>query len=387
MQPRNIIQLATRAFVEYETFVLNPDGSVASHRKPKRNLIYDQGLNQVATNVWAECFRNVAVGTGTNPTKRDSAATTFTRAGNAVSSSANFFEATDVGRLLKWDTGEEAYIATFVDAQNVTTISSGTIAAAQGTIYYVNDTGLQNETMRTNTCTNNAGDCGTTFGVDTYTHKRTFLFPAVGAPVTLREIGWSPNAGAGANLFGRDLIPGAGDALLTGQQYKVVVRLFITISPVTQVAQSDVGNNGYNTAGNAIHEYILSAYSGVNSSGATTNPTKGLEPSSQSEMNIFSASPTLLASPSFTDQNSGGHGEKQLTNAAYTNGNFYMDSSTTYAVTEANGTHYGFFFGSDPGGNATNRCFSQKFTAPQTKDNLHTLKITLRKSWQRVLVN
>jgi len=385
MQPRNIIQLATRAFVEYETFVLNPDGSVASHRKPKRNLIYDQGLNQVATNQWCECFRNVAVGTGTNPTKRDSAATTFTRAGNAVSASANFFEAADVGRLLKWDTGEEAYIATFVDAQNVTTISSGAIAAAQGTIYYVNDTGLQTETARTSTCTTDAGDNGTTFSVDTYTHKRTFLFPAVGAPVTLREIGWSPNAGAGANLFGRDLIPGAGDALLAGQQYKVIVRLFVTISPVTQTAQADVGNNGYNTAGLAIHEYILRAYSTVDANGNTAGGQ--LEPALAAKMMILTADPTLLTAPSFTNQNIGGTGEATLTNAAYTNGTFFRDSSTTRTVTEANGTHYGYSFGNSPGGGAVVRAYTHKFTTPQTKDNLHTLGITLRKSWGRVLVN
>ncbi len=375
------------AAVEYETFILNCDGSVASHRAPKRNLILDQGLNQVATTLWCNCFLNVAVGTGTDPVKRDSGTTTFTRSGTVITANNGFFEPADVGRLFKFDTGDEAYITAFTSTFTVSVNISGSNAASEGTVWYVNLTSLQTETARTGTLSVDAGDNGTTFSVNTYTHKRTFLFGAVGAPVTYREIGWSPNGSAGANLFGRDIIPGAGDALLAGQQYKVIVRLFLTISPSVQIAQSDVGNNGYVTTGTAAHEYIQDGYSWLLSPGGSVQGG-GLEPASSPSMNIFNATFTQLAAPSFTYQESFGYIRVALGNAAYTAGTFFRDASGTYSVAQANGPHYGFHFGPNSGaGGGSQQCFSVKFTTPPTKDNLHTLTVTLRRTWGRILTN
>ncbi len=373
----------TGAAVRYKTSVLNPDGSVARTRDFKKNLILDQGLNLVATTAWADCFLRCAVGTGTTVTQRDSGAVTFTRSGTTVLASAGFFESADTGRLLKLDSGEEMYL-TFTDATHCESNISGALGASAGTVWYVNQTGLTTESTRTGTVSTDGGDNGTSFSVDTLTHKRTFLFPAVGANVTYNEIGWSNTAGAGANLFGRDLIPG-GDALLIGQQYKVVVQLLLKISPVASTAAGDVGNNGFNTAGDCNHEYILDAYSKVISNG--TSAAGILEPSINSSCGVVAGAFTLLAAPSFTSLGASPLAFVNLTNAAYTNGNFYRDSSGTFALAQGNSADLrALVFGNNVSTDV-GRMFSLRFTNAQTKDSSHTLTVTLRKSWGRTLVN
>jgi hypothetical protein len=376
---RPIIHAA--AAVLYRTEILNPDGTLARARSFKRNLILDQGLNLVATTQWAACFAYCAVGTGTTATKRDSGSVTFSRSGTTVTASAGFFDSADTGRLLKWDTGQECYL-TYVNATTCTSNLSGTIGAAEGTVWYVNQTALTTETARTNSLSGDGGANGTTFTTDTYTHKRTFLFPAVVSGVTYNEIGWSPS-GSG-NLFGRDTIPG-GDMLAAGQQYKVVVQLLITISPVASTAQGDVGNNGFNTAGNYNHEYVGNAYSIVESNGNTT--AGGLEPAQATRANLVAGSFTLLSSPSYTVDYVGDFGSINLTNLSYTNGNFYRDSQGTVVVADGNSADLRAIVFGLQGGFVTNRNLSLRFTAAQTKDSDHTVKITLRKSWGRILVN
>lgn len=385
---RALAAVGLGASVEWETFARNPDGTVVPLRKAKRNLILDQGLDYFASQLIVNCTRYCAVGTGTNPIKRDSGAITFSRAGTTVTSSANFFEAGDVGRLLKFDTGEEMKVTAYTDPQNVTVDTSGALGAAEGTVYYVNRTGLQTETARTGNLRTDAGDNQSTFSVDTWTHKRTFLFPAVGGNVTYNEIGWSPSSGAGANLFGMDLISG-GDSLLTGQQYIVIVRLSVKVSPASGVAVGDVGNNGFDTSGTAKMESVAlgdgQGFIGLNSAGNASGGYANLEPSHQSSLSCA----TMFRTLDFTQQaiTSGtifdsDNVQKNATASTYTPGTFFRDfTSAAVAVNEANGSIYGICLG------RASRNFSVKFTTPQTKAGTHTLAATWRLSWNRVLVN
>ncbi len=376
------------ASVEYQTFARDLDGTVRPLRAAKRNLILDQGLDYFASQLVVNCHRYCAVGTGTNPVKRDSGAITFTRAGSVVTASANFFEAADVGRLLKFDSGPEMKVTVYTDPQNVTVDTSGALGAAEGTIYYVNRTGLQTETARTGNYRADAGDNQATFSVDTWTFKRTFLFPAVGANVTYNEIGWSPSASAGANLFGMDIISG-GDALLAGQQYIVIVRLSVKLSPASGAAVGDVGNNGFNTAGTAKFESVQlgdgQAFVGINSAGNAAGSYATLEPSHASNL----SGSTHFHTATFTQQaitsgdvSVGTAIQKNGTPSTYTPGTFFRDwTSATVAVNEGNGSIHGISL------SRGSRTFSVKFTTPQTKANTHTLAATWRLSWNRVLQN
>lgn len=373
----------TRASVEYQTFILNPDGSVAKENKRKRNLILDQGLDQISGGTWVSRFTNCVVGTGTDPVKRDSASVTFTRAGTTVTASSNFFEAADVGRLLKFDSGEEMKIVSFTSATEVTVDTSGALPASEGTIWYVNRTGLQTEVKRTSTTSTDTGANGTTFSVDTVEFKRTFIFSAEAGPVTYREIGWSSSASAGGNLFGMDLIPGAGDSLLTGQQYKVVVRLFLKFSVTSPQAVPDVGNNGFDTAGTlmieSLHLALMQVSPGFASTGGGLEPsmpkTVGLARSNWSQNSSISTSNAEFSSVSYVD----------ATASAYTNGTFRKDFTAVFGVSSSNGTIYGVSL--SPQGEANRRTTTVKFTTPQTKTSDYRLTFVWRMTWGRILTN
>lgn len=363
----------------------------------EKNLIMDQGLDQMVSSYWAQATLAGIVGTGTEPVLRDSGATTFTRAADVVTASANFFEAADVGRLLKFDTGEEMYIIAFTDAQNVQVDTSGALGASEGTVWYVDQTSMDTESKRTTTYAQNSGDNSTTWDgvLDEYVLKRTFLFSAEVGTVTYREVGWSPSGSAGANIFGRAVLPGAGDTLLAGQQYEIACELRVRPSPNSATAVADVGSGGYDTAGNAQVEYagVDQPWSLRRIASNGTMDGNGLsffDLAAGKAMFIQSANWT----PTFTQSANNGSSTVKagsfvnLTAAAYTNGTFTRTYSLTYGVSSVNGSgdHFGVVFTWQDSSTPI-RCFSVKFTAAQSKDSDHTLSFVWRMTWGRILTN
>lgn len=390
------MNINNKASINYKIQILE-NGEVVSERPFKHNLILDVGLDSVAVRSWANCFTYCALGTGSDPVKRDSAATTASQTTTTVTSSGNFFEAADVGRLLKFDSGEEVMITGFTSATVVTVADSATVASSEFTIWYVNRTGLQTELVRFNSKSTDGGDNSTGFTSNVLTLKRTFLSAAFGSAATVTELGWSW-AGAGS-LFGMDTL-GAGDAVGIGQQYKVVVELALTFSPTTQQTIVDYGNNGFNTAGLEIW-----AYSGFNSSGVSgiasldyvdsngntivgdgSRPS-GMEPSAQSVLNIHTATFTLPSS--INDGVTTNVGGQPLNSTGYTSGAFTLTKTAVAAVGGYNGSIFGFSVGgSNNNFYTTGPAFiTQKFTATQTKDSDHELRLSAVYSWGRNLTN
>lgn len=380
--------MKSAAQVHYRVSVLEAGRTVA--RLPrKKNLILDQGLDAVAARTWCENFAVAAAGTGTDPVRRDSGAVTFSRAGNVVTASAGFFVASDVGRLIKWNTGEEARIVTYNSGTEVITADSGTIASDQGTIWYVNRVGLATESKRTNTYGTNGGDNGSTFLTDTWTHKRTFIFSAEVGTVTYREVGWSHTTTPGGNLFGMDLLPGAGVTLVAGQQLKIEVELSVTYAPASSTAWANV-IAGWSTPG--VHGILASSVSIVDPSGASSiTGVATLEPGYTTfPKRVALATNTDAPAPMISGNNVTATGVilgKNLTPAAYTSGSFALTYSATFAVGEANSTairsiSLGFL---ESGFERT--AYKVLLDAAETKDSDHTLTLTFTLSWGRILTN
>src|SRR5579885_497216 len=378
------------AAVHYRTTILNADGSIAKRRDWKKNLILDQGFNQIATNVIAACAANCAVGTGSPVLRRDSGAINLSRSGTTVTASAGFFVSLDVGRVIKFNSGEEMHVTAFTDSTHVTVDISGTISSGPGTVWYVNNTGLISESKRTSTLASDVGANGTSFSVDTISYQRTFIFSAETGAVTYHEIGWSPVSSAGANLFGMDIIPGVGDSLVTGQQYKVEVVLSLKLSPIAPTAVADFGNNGYVTAGNFTFEG-LDIGSNDSSFGVLRSDNSGLidggstmEPSATGMGKLQIATSTwtqggVIAGPASTP---GAVAPSSYVRGSYTSGSFSRQATSQWDVSTANGTHYGIYVNA-----FASRCMSLKYTNPQTKDSSHVLTIIFQISWGRILTN
>lgn len=358
------------------------------------NLILDSGLDKIGTNLWQDCWATCLFGNqvSPDPVTRASGAVTFTTVGTACTSSAGFFVAQDVGRLIKFDdtAGQEVYIGAFISSTSVTLVTapSPVISAKTGTIWYVNQTALQSFYASTTTYRTGGGDCGTSAAGNIATYKRTFLGAAVAGPVTLTEIGFN-NSGANVNIFDRDIIVG-GIALVTGDQPLAIANLIVTLHPEVSTAVGNVGT-GFDSSGNMIISGFnvgdsSGAISFVNTAGLTNNSPRFMEPSAASigDMFVMGVTFTLAAFSNGIGPNNSASAASctAAVNQSYSNGNFYRDVLFTWNVSTGNGSIFGFGMGP-----VSQTIWQQKFTASFTKLNTQVLTATFRKIWQRTLVN
>lgn len=228
------------------------DGEVIQTYPWQNNLILDQGLNNVATARWRDQIAYCCAGTGTTPTKDvpvgtyDQSGTTVTRQTGSVD-----FIAGDVGKLLRFSTGEEAYITALLGVTQVTVSISRTVAATSIILYRVAQTGLAAESERVNTYpaysdpdTSHSQTTIVNAGAGTVTLRRTYDFAVRGSNINYTEVGISPSSGAGNNLFSRILLTGAV-TVLTGQslrvRYELTLKHTYAVSRPSGVAMSITG--------------------------------------------------------------------------------------------------------------------------------------------------
>ena len=361
------------------------------------NLILDQGLNNwgSGTIFLATLATACAVGTGTTPVVRDSTGTAqITAAGTAVSADAPFFEAGDVGRLLKMDSGGEAYITVFTDTQNVTVGTSlGAVGPEDAAVWYVNQTGLATETKRSTTYLTGAGNCGTSDVSNVRTFKLTYDFSAEGAPINYTELGWSHTGSAGSNLNSRALISGGSVAVGAGQQLRVIYEWSVTTSQNASTAGTSTVT-GWPVApavtqdGDMILSRPFVGFKSIDTSGNVGASSGNYEPGTTGG-NIISLSTTATL-PTFGNTYGGGSPANNTastsnSNPAYVAGSFTRTKNGTWNLSTANRTDWR---GVTRVGAASNE-FGWVFVwdEGQTKANTHTLTIGMPCFWQRILTN
>lgn len=382
----------TTAFLRLRRMAINPDGSIAWERDWKRNLILDAGLDMVAVNRWAQCTAFCHIGTGTNPFQRDSGTTTISVSSLVATASAGYFEAADVGRLLKLDSGEEYYIASYTDTTHVNLVAGPDAAASEGTVWYVNRTVLQTEVKRTQTCRTSTGDNLTSYDgvLRQFTHRRSHLFTAEVGAVTYREIGWGP--ADNTLLFSGLVLSGGGDALVAGQQYMVISELVFTPTPTISTPAPDIATGGWNSEGDICIETYgsnLGEWAQVSTSGATTAPGAStaftMEPADAAgfvSIWAINANFTLVSPMALTAQNAAGANVTMGFVGSYAPASFTRVKGVVFGVSSANFAWYGCCIGTN-----VHRVCTVKFDATQTKDNVHTVTVRFTQTWQRTLVN
>jgi hypothetical protein len=368
--------LHTSAAVFYRASVIDAaTGREVVAAPRKKNLILDYGLDLVASERWQDCIRYAVAGTGTaNPTRRDSGAVTFTRAVATVTASAGFFVPADVGRLLKFNSGSEMKVTGYTSATVVTVSASGVLAASAGTIWYVNQTGLDAETVRTQTYGTGGTDNLVTLdvGAGQLIQKRTFIFPAETGAVTYREVGWSNDGTPGNNLFGRDVLA-APLALVAGQQLKIVLELTLTLDLLAPEAA-----NTLPWAGGTAQQQIENV-----AWGHAFNPSQagGVTVFVSESTDAFLA-PTLVETPI-----AGTNYFVASTAPAYTPGSFTRSFNGYFGLNEGNsavlrsaGFGWAYYTTIFP-------VVRVRFSADQTKDTDHSLRIDFAHTWGRTLAN
>lgn len=373
--------------VRYRREILGVDGRRVWRSKWDNNLILDSGLDKIGSGLICDAFTFGVIGTGTDPVQRDSGAITISIASGVATASAGFFEAGDVGRLLRLNSGEQGYISAFNSTTSVD-VSAPDAAAAEGAVFYVNRTQLQTEHKRTSGYRTESGDNSSTWNntLKTWTHRRTYLFSAEAGTVTIQEVGWS-NGGNPTTLFGIDVLGGGGDTLLAGQQYVITVEVIVAWSPGTPAAVGNVGT-GMDTSGDAglacLSSQVISI---IAASGATTGSTGTAqgEPAGNVTGNagMMVAASEAFTAPTATNGtiNPPAGDEVNGSKAGYSAGTFVRDWSATFSVSQANYDIHGLC--ARRGGGAS-MFFGQLFTAPQTKLATQTLTVGIRWSWDRV---
>jgi hypothetical protein len=218
----------------------HPDcGKVVFETPFASNLILENGMTAIATNVVTSLFTYCAIGSGTTPTEQTSGSITATTSGTTCTSNTAFFNSGMVGQLIYFPgTSQSATITAYTNDQNVTLnatlgISSGLVFD----IFAINQTGLADEIQRTNTYLTGSGNCGTTYSGGVYTHQRTYDFAIETGTVVYNEVGFSSASSAGANLNMRGIFSTAPITLVAGQQLRVIYYVLVTVTPISPRAR------------------------------------------------------------------------------------------------------------------------------------------------------
>lgn len=219
------------------------NGRVVSETDWTPNLILDQGMDRLPTTLICDLFLYCAIGTGNTPTEDDSGAVTATTSGTTCTASGSIFAPGDVGKLLRFDTGEKAMITAYTSATVVTLGATLGVTTQLFTMYRVSQSGLATEVKRSNTYLTGSGGTETTRSGSTYTHRRTFDFTAETGSVNYAEVGFSHSATVASNLNSRALFAGGAVTVLNGQQLRVIYDFQVTVSPtsVTDVETTITG--------------------------------------------------------------------------------------------------------------------------------------------------
>lgn len=375
-------------------------GKVLKEYPPQKNLVLNQGLDQVATNYWADLMLYCSAGTGVTPTSDDSGTTTATQAGTGVTLSGGSFTftdtATDAGKVIKWDTAEEATIVTVTNPTTVVVSNSASISAGEFTVYRTNQTQLTTQLKRTSTYLTSAPYCQSTLTSNVYKNRRTYDFTAEVGTVNYTEValGWS-NTGS-TTIFSRILLA-SPVAVGAGQQFRVTYEMQLTLLPASASAATAIINGwpvapALTTDGDQAIQYI--GLSQVTSSSGSTgfydNGRTANEPAEGTNIGIFLATnATAPSSLGSAVNRTTGAEVVSATKASYIAGSYYIDKTATFPVGSGNGSAWrSMGFGPYSAGfyhpySGTSMVFV--FDEAQTKLNTHTLTLTWRFSWSRVL--
>ena len=379
-------------------------GKVVEDRPFAPNLILNTGLNGLCTSGypsltygWSRC----RVGTGTTPVMRQTDPITVTCSGNTATASAPFFEAGDANRLLKMgvgSAGEERTITTFTSTTEVTfggaTLADGPSVA---TVWYVNQTGLTTLVKTTNTYFTDGGACGTVeVGGGVWTGWRTYDFTIEVSPQNYTELAIGNFQGGGQDYcLARMLIAGGTVTVLAGQLLRVRYELTYGWSPTTPVGM-DWNVTGW-TAPEGDWVFWATEYPYItNSTGGLVNPYPRIAPSQGIGDNVRlfipSSWPTVEYKGFLSVTAQGlaalaGYSDKTPVAAAYTPGNFYVDWTASWAVSEGNNAAWEGVNIGVPVNAWTGNGWVWKWDTPKEKLNTHTLTLTYRRSISRVITN
>jgi hypothetical protein len=230
-------EMVSAAKGRIQTRIMNADGVVREH-KWQRNLILDSGLDKIAYMPWSCAFQWCVSGTGTTPTKVETASTA-SQSGSTVTIDGGSFQFTPshVGKLIYWEgPNVEARVTGFLTSQTVTVNVSQTVSTASFVIYNVDQTTLVTPWSMSMRYQTGDGFCGTTLSGNTVKLLRTFDFYMELTSVLITEIGFKEGP-AVVPLFSR-IVLAEPLYLSPGQWLQVSYELTLRLEPQSNTPKS-----------------------------------------------------------------------------------------------------------------------------------------------------
>lgn len=351
------------------------------------NLILNVGLNNICAYgtrpyQWAN---KSSLGVGTTPTVYDSAAVTATASGTGCTASSEFFTEGMVGMLIRWDSGEEAYISSRT-SDTVVVLDRSTTASGAFAVWAVNQTGLASHVR-----TSNGGTpyvVSRSGGVSTFRIMWDHELETVNSVYT--EGGIIQSGGAPDTYFSRFLIAGGSVTVLIGQQARLTYEYDLSVTTTAVPGTWTV--DGWPVAGvdDTDGQYKVLTQDAVDGQ-IEGMGSPCLVPGYDSGLNLYLSTTTTL--PAYTDDTTrpalaGSVGGAQLVNEAYVANTFYRDATAYFNGTNGTSTNirtvslytrnaYGVWW----------QGWAFLFDHAQTKADGYGLTLRFRRALNRVLVN
>ena len=345
------------------------------------NLILNSGLNYICSNgtkpsYWA--YKS-ALGTGTTPTVYDSEAITASASGTACTASTSFCTEGMVGMLIRWDSGEEAYISSRT-SDTVVVLDRSVTASGAFAVWAVNQTGLASH-VRTSDY-ENPSVVSRSGGVSTFRVMWDHALETVNRVYTEGGILVTDDP---ITYFSRFLIAGGSVTVLIGQQARLTYEYDLSVT--TTAVPGTWAVDGWPVAGvdDTDGQYKVLTQDAVDGMIANMG-WPALIPGYISSLYLELCTATTL--PAYTDDTTrpalvGSVGGAKLVNEAYVANTFYRDATAYFNGTTGNSTairtvslYSGWW-----------QCWAFLFDHAQTKADGYGLTLRFRRALNRVLVN
>ncbi len=232
-------EVATKVQGRYKTRVFDSNNQLVREQKDwAPNLILNSGLDKIAYMPWANVFQFAVNGTGTTPTKIDTA-TTASQSGTTVTIQSGPYQFTSdiVGKLIYWP-GVDKYanVLAFIDNTTVTVDVDQNVSGALFYVYNVDQTALAQPYSMHCRYVPGEGLCGTTIEGNTIRLLRTYDFYMEKSPVLITEVGFKDQP-ASPKLFSRVVLQ-EPQFLAAGQYFQISYELAVTLEPGTPTVRT-----------------------------------------------------------------------------------------------------------------------------------------------------
>ena len=391
-----------------------------------KNLILNQGMNELPQRLVCNVFTVALAGTGSRPNSISGGTSTITQSGatirlapiaglldftsSVMSASHVYYSASaQVGDMIVYSSTESMITEVDSNGINLTLNTSYSFSDERTfTIYKTSQRGLQGEVKRYGSYLTGVGNCGTTSSsYSNYTFRRTYDFLSESILRTYTEVGtsWSATQ-TGSNVFSRIVLPTPVDVDV-GFKLRMVYDLQVTISPATPVYFTasisgwphPLGTATSTIATQSIQMPFMSAVNTIGGQSAVGGNYNILDPasiagSSPGNFNLFASSnsQSLASIGSAVDRGNDAEYLVSNTTSSYIINSFYIDKTGVFIEEVLNIPNIrSIGVGGVPGGGsyspwlATRQGFCVLFNEPQLKLDTQQLSITFRSSWGRVL--